>query len=219
MEEFPSLPKKHYKELRHDIRSGDILLCSGNSVFSTLIQKATGSVWSHVGFILRIDAIDRIMVLESVESIGVRTIPLSSYVCDYNASGKGYPGRLMLARHHDVKQEKITNLSRSAVDLLGYPYGTEEIVRIAARISLHSLGFPGDHQDAAERREFICSEYTHACFKSIGVAIEYNPMGFIAPADFARCPRISPICYIENEAEQHVPVPLFDPKQRAKNIA
>src|SRR5437867_8122662 len=107
MEEFPTMPIKHYRELRHEIRSGDILLCSGSSVFSTLIQKVTGSVWSHVAFILRVDAIDRIMVLESVESIGVRAVPLSNYVNDYNATRKGYPGRLMLARHHDVRQDNI----------------------------------------------------------------------------------------------------------------
>lgn len=217
MEEFPHLPSKHYKELRHEIRSGDIILCSGNSIFSTLIQKATGSIWSHVGFILRVDAIDRIMVLESVESIGVRTIPLSSYVRDYNATGKGYEGRIMLARHHDVKRENIVKLSRSAVDLLGYPYGREEIVRIAARISLHSLGFHDTSHHFA-RREFICSEYTHACFKSIDVDIPFNGMGFIAPADFARCSRIEPICYIENEVPHFTPAPLHDPVQRVVNI-
>jgi hypothetical protein len=198
MAEFPSLPNKRYKELRHEVRSGDLLLCSGNSVFSTLIKKATGSVWSHVGFILRIDSIDRIMVLESVESIGVRTIPLSSYVRDYNASGKGYPGRLMLARHQDVRQANIEKLSRSAVDLLGYPYGTEEIVKIAGRIGLHALGFTDEEQDQ-KRKEFICSEYAHDCFKSIGVDIPFNPMGFIAPADFVRCDRVKPLYYLETE--------------------
>lgn len=198
MEEFPLLPSKRYKELRHEIRSGDLLLCSGNSVFSTLIKKATGSVWSHVGFILRIDSIDRIMVLESVESIGVRTIPLSSYVRDYNASGKGYEGRLMLARHQDVRQANIEKLSRSAVDLLGYPYGTEEIVKIAGRIGLHALGFV-DETQAEKRKEFICSEYAHDCFNSIGVNIPFNPMGFIAPADFVRCERVKPLCYLETE--------------------
>lgn len=198
MEEFPLLPSKRYRELRHELRSGDLLLCSGNSVFSTLIKKATGSVWSHVGFILRIDAIDRMMVLESVESIGVRTIPLSNYVRDYNATGKGYEGRLMLARHQDVRQANITKLSRSAVDLLGYPYGTEEIVKIASRIGLHALGFAEDEKPA-QRKEFICSEYAHDCFKSIGVDIPFNNMGFIAPADFVRCEKIKPICYLETE--------------------
>lgn len=200
MEEFPNLPSKHYNELRHDIRSGDILLCSGNSTFSTLIQKATNSIWSHIGFILRVDAIDRIMVLESVESIGVRAIPLSNYVRDYNASGKAYPGRLMLARHHDVKSENIAKLSRKAVDLLGYPYRTEEIVHIAARLSMHTLGLPNEATDAARQRAFICSEYAYECFKSIGVSIDYNPVGFIAPSDFARCSKVSPICFIETEA-------------------
>jgi hypothetical protein len=202
MEAFPTLSTKRYKEVRHHIRSGDILLCSGNSTFSTLIQKATGSVWSHVGFVLRVDAIGRIMVLESVESIGVRAIPLSNYVRDYNATGKGYPGRLLLARHHDVKEENIAKLSRSAVDFLGYPYGKDEIIRIAARIGLHALGFPQTESNITPQREFICSEYAHACFQSIGVNIEYNPMGFVAPADFARHPRVEMVCYIESEMER-----------------
>lgn len=208
MEEFPQLNTKHYKDLRHEIRSGDILLCSGSSIFSTLIQKATNSIWSHVGFILRVDAIDRIMVLESVESIGVRTIPLSNYVHDYNATGKGYPGRLMLARHHDVREENIAKLSRRAVDFLGYPYRTDEIVHIAARLSLQNLGFPAQIADSAGQRAFICSEYAQVCFQSIGVAIDYNSAGFIAPADFARSHKVNPICYIHSEAEQAAPVPL-----------
>ena len=199
MEAFPELPIKRYKQIRHHICSGDILLCSGNSPFSTLIQKATGSIWSHVGFVLRVDAIGRIMVLESVESIGVRAIPLSNYVRDYNATGKGYPGRLLIARHRDVKEENIANLSRAAVDFLGYPYGKEEIIRIAARIGLHSMGISPTEMNLAPQREFICSEYAHACFKSIGITIDYNPMGFIAPVDFARHPLVEMVCYIESE--------------------
>lgn len=202
MDAFPPLASKSYQALRNDIRSGDILLCSGHSVFSTLIQQATHSVWSHVAFILRIDAIGRIMVLESVESIGVRTVPLSAYTRNYNGSGKGYPGRLMLARHQDVKAENIANLSRSAIDLLGYPYGTEEIVSIASRISMHSLGMPNQAAEPEPQRDFICSEYAHVCFKSIGITLEHNAMGFIAPADFANHPRIKPLCYLESNAEQ-----------------
>lgn len=205
MEEFPLLPHKHYDDLRHKIRSGDILLCSGNSTFSTLIQKATGSVWSHVGFILCVDPIDRIMVLESVESIGVRTIPLSNYVRDYNGTHQPYPGRLMLARHQDVKEKNIAKLSRTAVDLFGYPYGTDEIIRIAARISLFSLGL-ANHEKLMPQKEFICSEYAHVCFKSIGIDIDYNPMGFIAPVDFAKHPRIKPMWYMGTESPHVEPV-------------
>ena len=116
---------------------------------------------------------------------------------DYNATSKGYQGQILLARHHDVQQKNIVNLSKYATDLLGYPYNKEEIVRIAARIGMSALGFNDNRPNNTPRREFICSEYTHVCFKSIGINIDYDPLGFIAPADFARHPRIEALSYIQ----------------------
>lgn len=200
MDDFPNLPSKRYHQLRQEIKSGDILLCSGSAPFSNMIKTATQSMWSHVAFILRLDAIDRIMVLESVESIGVRTIPLSNYVFDYNGTGSGYPGRLLLARHRDLLPKNIVNLSKTATDLLGYPYHTEEIIRIATRISMNIVGIKNLSPDAPPTREFICSEYAYICFQSIGVTVDYNPLGFISPADFARCPRVNPLSFVQTEA-------------------
>jgi len=200
MDDFPNLPTKRYYQLRREIKSGDILLCSGNAAFSNMIKQATQSVWSHVAFILRLDAIDRIMVLESVESIGVRTVPLSNYVFDYNGTGTGYDGRLMLARHRDFQAKNISDLSKKAVDLLGYPYHTEEIIRIAARISMNSVGIKDQEQDAPPSREFICSEYAYICFKSVGIKIDYSPLGFISPADFAHSPRVESLSFIQTES-------------------
>lgn len=196
MDVFPSVPNFSYEKIRNDIQSGDILLCSGESFFSNMIKQATQSVWSHVAFILRLDVIDRIMVLESVESIGVRAVPLSSYVNDYNGSGKGYPGKLLIARHQELNQQNIVKLSKVAVDLLGYPYNKQEILRIAQRIGAYSLGLQAQSIDTPTGREFICSEYAHICFKSIGVTIDFNPLGFIAPADFARCHKVHALHYL-----------------------
>lgn len=211
MKVFPTLSIKSYEELRHEIKSGDILLCSGNSFFSNMIKQATNSIWSHVAFILRLDVIDRIMVLESVESIGVRTVPLSSYVRDYNGTGKGYEGRLMLARHDDLHHSNINKLSKFATDLLGYPYATDEIAKIATRIGMGTFGF-NQTEPMPTQREFICSEYAHICFKSVGAHVEYNQMGFIAPADFARCEKVRPLSYIETEEKEIVMIkePLID---------
>jgi hypothetical protein len=213
METFKTIPKKNYAALRHEIKSGDILLCSGNSFFSTMIKQVTKSEWSHVAFILRLDAIDRIMVLESVESIGVRAVTLSSYINDYNGTGQSYPGKLMLARHHDLKQENIKNLSKIAIDFLGYPYNTEEILRIATRISMDYLNVNKPDDDAISQGQFICSEYVYECFKSIDVTIEFDKRGFIAPADFAHCDKISPIAHIATEAEA---VPPYEIIQKIK---
>jgi len=197
MDQLPQIPVKSYAELRQEIRSGDILLCSGTSIFSNLIQQATQSVWSHVAFILRLDVIDRIMILESVESIGVRAVTLSSYVQDYDGTGKAYPGHLMIARHKHFNQDHISNLSKYAVDLLGHPYNKQEILRIAARISMNNTNV-SPQLDTLKQPEFICSEYAYTCFQSVGIHINYDPKGFIAPADFARCPEVKPLAFIEN---------------------
>lgn len=204
MEGFPHVPIKSYDELRNGIRSGDILLCSGNTAFSNLIKQVTNSVWSHVGFILRLDDIDRVLVLESVESIGVRAVSLRSYLNDYNGTEQPYPGTLLIARHQDLKQERIKNLSKHAIDLLGHPYNTPEMIRIMARIGLDKVGLNSKSKDTLTQREFICSEYAYECFQSVGVNIEFDSKGFIAPADFARCKKVFPLAFIALEApSQH----------------
>lgn len=83
----------NYDQIRDTIKTGDLLFASGNSLMSSMIKGATNSVWSHVAFIVRLEAIDRIMIMESVETVGVRTVALSNYVRNYNGSGQGYPGK------------------------------------------------------------------------------------------------------------------------------
>jgi hypothetical protein len=132
------------------------------------------------------------LLLESVESIGVRLVSLRSYVEDYNGSGLPYVGRIFLARHDDVHFDEETLAAafyQYAVDLLGYPYDRDEIVSIATRIAGSRFGRP-EHEANPEDRAFICSEYVAHCFAQIGLVIPYDRRGFIAPSDFAACPSI-----------------------------
>ena len=188
MSAFPKVPRLPYDEIRPQIRSGDILLCSGSAVFSRLIQHATESIWSHCGFVLRIEAIERLMVLQSVESIGVNTVPMSNYVRNYNGTDLGYPGRVFVARHAafaTVDPAQLSHFSQGAVDLLGYPYDVPTILAIAARITAAKLGMRPE--PFVRNKAFICSEYLDACLRSIGIEVPYDPRGFIAPCDFAKC--------------------------------
>jgi hypothetical protein len=41
--------------------------------------------------------------------------------------------------------------------------------------------------------EFICSEYVAKCFDAVGITIQWDGLGFIAPADFALDPKIHAI--------------------------
>lgn len=201
-----------YEAARSRIHSGDLLLCSGQYTFSKLIQKATGSVWSHVGFVLRVDAIDRLMVLESIEGHGVRTVALSEYVKNFEGTGSGYKGRVAIARHRRFAQQAtaagMKAMSQFAVDRLACPYDEEEIGRITARIVGAKLGFAPD--EMVRDNEFICSEYVYECYRRLDITIRNDHRGFIAPADFARDPEVEVM--FEIDVDQPVPPPVAPPR-------
>ena len=193
MNSFPQLPMKSYSEARQDIRSGDILIASGNYMFSKIIQHATDSCWSHVALVMRLDDIDRVMVLESVEDKGVRTIPLSEYVNNFEGTGVGYKGRLAIARHKHFenlgKGEALKRMAQFAVDRFARPYDQEEIARITARIVGSAIGFK---KGQIKRNDaFICSEYVFECLDRIGIKIDCVNPSFVAPSDFPKDVNVS----------------------------
>ena len=188
---FPNKVITDYNQFRSNIESGDLMLCSGSGVFSRMIQAVTKSTWSHVGFVMRLDVIDRVMVLESLEPLGVRTVPLSKYLYDYDSRGNPYPGGIAIARHKHfatkASDKKLYQFGQFAVDLFGYPYDKDEVVKIAARIGASYLPFTKKYKKTLKRdREYICSEYVWECYWQLGIRIPHNPSGFIAPVDFAK---------------------------------
>lgn len=170
-----ALPILPYSDLRAKLKSGDLLFTSGDYLISKAIQKMTGSPWSHVGIVFRLDAIDRILLLESVEDMGVRFAPLSKYLNNYE-NGKPYKGRAVLARCRDVTSKTVKKLSTFGIDELTQPYDKDEIAKIMARIT---LGIGKKERD----REYICSELVYECFAHAGKNFAYNPKGFISPED------------------------------------
>ena len=192
---FPSIGASDYSQIQNIINTGDILLASGESFIDKMIQGATNSVWSHVAFLVKVDELNTIMVMESVETVGVRATPLLNYVQNYNGSGKGFNGKLMLARYQNFPLNNIAMLTK-AVSLLGNPYNTQEILKIAVRIGYGSFGFTKNDPQIQSSNALICSEYVDICYQALGINIPYNNEGFIAPCDFANCSNITPICFI-----------------------
>jgi hypothetical protein len=64
------------------IRTGDVLLFRGRSLFAWLIKARTRSVYSHAGVVQRIrtNGHSRVWVVEALEPFGVRAFPLERYV-------------------------------------------------------------------------------------------------------------------------------------------
>lgn len=177
------LPLVSYQQVRHQIQSGDFLFCSGNYLLSHAIKRFSKSNFSHVGLLLSWN--DRILLAESVEDDGVRFVPLSHYLTNYENSKKKYNGRLFIARHKiftpKPEEKKINQLFGRAADLLNCNYDKGDIATIAARIS---LGIGRRSEDDA----FICSEYVAECMKSIGVTFAVDSGGFIYPEHIAKDP-------------------------------
>ena len=174
-----------YAELRTELRSGDLFFASGDYLVSRAIRKMTDSPWSHVGVVFRLDSIDRILLLESVEDMGVRFAPLSKYLSDYE-DGKPYKGRIVIGRCQEVGPETVAALSSFGIDELTQPYDKDEIAKILARIT---LGLGKKERD----REYICSELVYECFAHAGREFAYNRKGFISPEDIWRDAKISPV--------------------------
>lgn len=171
--ELKYLPVTAYQDLRKSLKSGDLLFASGNYFVSKAIRKVTDSPWSHVGIVFNIEQIDRILLLESVEDVGVRFAPLSKYIENYE-KGKPYKGEVAIARVSDVDSDLVNDLAKHGVDELTMPYDKGEIAKIISRIALKQGKWKRD-------REYICSELVYECFEKSGKVFKFDKRSFISP--------------------------------------
>jgi hypothetical protein len=185
------------------VRDGDLLLCSGNDSFSRLIGWATKSPWTHIAIAYRWPEIGRIMVFESVRKIGVRAVPLESFISRSSTGKQPYPGKIILARHERMAARlghsgsaAAVRLADVAVDRFGCPFAAREIVRIGLRIMLGAANIRMP-KSLGPRNEFICSEYVGRCMEALDIQIPWDGKGFIAPGDFACCPEVHALAQVK----------------------
>jgi cell wall-associated NlpC family hydrolase len=181
--EIAQLPVTDYDTVRHDLRSGDLLFCSGSYLFSGLIQRFTRSVWSHVGIVYRDEQLKRLFVLESETGIGVRLVPISKYLRDYHGRRRPYRGQIVVGRVQPPPAVAQAYQALSfGMDLLTRPYDNWEIARIAARIAFR-VG------RRTQDRKFICSELVDECWRAAGLRFARRD-NYISPDDIWRDPNV-----------------------------
>lgn len=168
IEQLQQMPPRKYKMIRDELRTGDLVFCSGNYLFSRIIQKFTKSVWSHVGIIYRDEPLGRILILESEKVYGVRLAPLSKYLKDYHGKNKPYKGKVIVARvMPELQQQQMFKGISFGMDELTKPYDSWEIIRIAVRILFKITR-------RQKNRSYICSELVQECFRQAGVRFNDN---------------------------------------------
>jgi hypothetical protein len=186
---FSGINQKAYEQAKNNIKTGDILFCSGRYIVSEMIKKISNSLFSHVALLIYWN--EHILVLESVEDDGIRLVPLSHYLYNYENSKEKYNGEMYIARHEvvgspDFNKEKIKTMCGKAIDLLNRNYDKDEIAKIIARIG---LGI-GRHNDDYE---YMCSEFVDECFKQMEIELSRDPKGFIFPEHIAADPNVKPL--------------------------
>lgn len=163
-----------YEFVRDDLKTGDIIFCSGSYLFSAGIQKLTRSPWSHVGIIYKDVELKRVMVLEAEPYVGIRLMPVSKYLKDYKGTNKPYKGNVYVASlDQPIAKEELNKAISFGLDELTRPYDNWEIFRILTRI-LFKIG------KRERNRHYICSELVRDCFHKAGVRFNYTD-SYISP--------------------------------------
>jgi hypothetical protein len=193
-----TLPPEPLNSLSKRIRHGDILLCAATDSGSRLISWSTRSPWTHVAMAYRWDSLGRVMALESVHTIGVRAVPIATFIERTSSGVTPYPGHIILARHADFDRRveddpgAMKRLGDFAVDRLGDPFAGGEILRIGLRVLFGRARVKTPPRLAA-KDEYICSEYVAKCLEQVGIEVPWDGRGFIAPADFAADSKVEAI--------------------------
>jgi Permuted papain-like amidase enzyme, YaeF/YiiX, C92 family len=177
-----SLPIEDYKTYREQLQTGDLIFFSGNLIASKLISMGTKSAFSHIGMVVRLDEIDRIFLVESVET-GVRFAPLSKYVGKHNR--KGYFGAMAAARIDGLTEEHKLAMARQAGDLLTQPYGFFNVFLFTCYVW---FGFVFKRV----RGQYMCSELVEACMRSAKLKpLAHEPGQHISPENIWRDARVA----------------------------
>jgi hypothetical protein len=174
--QLQDIPRRDYKDIRNELKTGDLVFCSGNYLFSKIIQKFTKSVWSHCGIVYKDETLNRVFILESETGIGVRLAPMSKYLEDYHGRRKHYKGNLFVAYLHPSPNIEDIKLGVSyGLDELTKPYDNWEIMRIAIRII---FGVTKRNRD----RKYICSELVQEVYSCANIDFPIKN-SIISPVD------------------------------------
>ncbi|MBK1667966.1 hypothetical protein CKO28_07945 [Rhodovibrio sodomensis] len=179
-----------YSSLRDDLKTGDIILMSGESIFSWTIRRFTGSTWSHVGMVVRSEELDAVLLWESTTTghpedaatpkgrepkPGVQLPPLSKRVRDYD----GKVAVRQLNRALTKKEVASLTAFRHEVKDRDYDYDALELLRSAMDEGL----FWRNREDL---QSFFCSELIAESYQRVGLLPDSKPSNEYTPDDFAQ---------------------------------
>jgi len=167
-----------YREIREQIRDGDLFFFRGNFRSSRLFTWLTNGYYSHATIVAWWG--DRLMILQA-EGVGLQAIPLSVAV-------QVYPGRAdwYQLRRDAVPEieEKLPGVLAEARTDLGLKFGTLDLFR-----SLFRWVGKVQFRNPMSPRGLFCAEYVERCFRMGGIPLRRGPDGGPVPPDILCFPQ------------------------------
>lgn len=175
-----------YDLIRNDLQTGDMVFFSGRGLVSKGIKIATGSEWSHVGLVIRIDVLDLVLIWESTtlsdvndivsgEAVrGVQIAPLSRRIATYDGD---YAFRRMGIPNKFPNYESTLKQLRRELDNKPYEQSTIQLIKSAFEF----MDKPTDSEDLSS---VFCSELVAEYYQRLGI-LDDTPSCLYSPADLA----------------------------------
>lgn len=179
---------KKYKDVRQDMKAGDVIAFGGKGHFSEIIKFATRSTVSHVGIILQTRVLEDEsgrffnQIIESTGHDGVAVYRLSDRL--------GYDGEIWwLPLRQDIWESKFDSMKFYNFlfnEVKGRPYDVSQAVTSALDM-LDKLPFDikGPTYNKEDFDKFFCSELVAAGLEKAGMVGEINASE-VTPVDLCR---------------------------------
>ncbi len=180
-----------YSEVRGELKTGDLVLFSGSSFFSSVIKWVIGGKWSHVGVVVRSpQRPERVLLWESTRladladvetgraAAGVQLVYLSERLARYAGEFKLRP------LDRPVTPEMEQAFAQRRAELRGRPYELEKLELLEAAVDSWFRALKEERLNS-----LFCSELVAEAYQAMGLLPE-PPDGLpsceYTPRDFAR---------------------------------
>lgn len=134
-----------YSEVRNSLKTGDIVLFSGKGRISTGIKWATGSKWSHVGMVWRLDDWDMVLLGESTTLGGAKDMVSGTYrkgvqLVAFSTRLRNYDGEVAIrALEQELNSGQLARMKERRRELHGRPYEKNMFELIRAALDVGSF--------------------------------------------------------------------------------
>ncbi|NJJ38599.1 hypothetical protein [Paenibacillus apii] len=186
------MKKTPYSEIQSELRTGDLILFSGQYEISKLVEKLEGSLWSHVAMVVRIPGIEIPLLWESTaltnlpdvlkndHLTGPKLVDLQKRLETYGSDVTPYVPPRYAVRPLDVErsEEMISSLHTLFTDLHGIPNpGEWEMILEVLEGRIFKIHSKLDN--------YTCSELVAESYIKMGLLDPNAVINGFMPSDFS----------------------------------